>query len=235
MKSFLKMVGSYRHGLIMVLYMIFYLKAFQLLEARQNVEFHLIHFPLDDLIPFQEAFIIPYLLWFPFIALTILYFIFRKGIMKEYYQLTANLIMGMSIFLLVSWLFPNMLELRPVSFERDNLLTSAVAVLYQTDTSTNVLPSIHVFNSLACELAIKTCPTLKGKHGIQFCSTILTLLIILSTMFLKQHSMIDVFLGSVMALLGYEFFYTPGSIPARQPVSRRQLAYAQAGRESKRQ
>ena len=233
MKSFFRGISNYRHGLIMLFYMIFYLKAFQLLEARQNVEFHLIHFPLDDMIPFQEAFIIPYLLWFPFIALTMLYFIFRKGIVREYYQLAANLIMGMSVFLLVSWLFPNMLDLRPQTFERENFLTAAVAALYRTDTATNVLPSIHVFNSFACELAIKTCPTLKGKRAVQISSSVLTILIVLSTMFLKQHSMIDVFLGSVMALFGYELFYTPGSVFVGQQVSRGQLAYAHAGREEK--
>ena len=50
--------------MIALLYMAFYLKAFEWLE--QNiVPRYIIHCKLDEMIPFCEAFIIPYVFWFP--------------------------------------------------------------------------------------------------------------------------------------------------------------------------
>ena len=48
---------------------------------------------------------------------------------------------------------------------------------------------------------------LRNSKKVRNYSLTLTVLIILSTMFLKQHSVIDVFLGMTMALFGYVFFY----------------------------
>ena len=192
-------------------YAVFYIVMFHFLEQRYVPYYHVLHTAFDDMIPFCEFFIVPYLLWFPYMLFTVLYFIFRKGDHKEYYQLCCNMIMGMTIFLIVSWLFPNMQQLRPSVFPRDNVFTDAVRALYRTDTPTNILPSIHVFNSLAIHIAITTSSRLQGKKGLRTASLCLTTLIILSTMFLKQHSLIDVCVGMTMALFGYELFYAPTS------------------------
>ena len=221
---------AYRHGTIILVYMVFYMMMFSWLETRRVYDYHVIHTFLDDFIPFHEIFIIPYLLWFPYMIGTVVYFIFKPAMKNEYYRLISNLMMGMSVFLMVSFLWPNMLELRPTEFARDNILTDAVKWLYRTDTPTNVLPSIHVFNSLACEVAVFTSPNLRKRKVLQAGSMVLTGSIILSTMFLKQHSVVDVCLGSAMALLGYHLFYT-------QPVAlegRRELAMAQAGKNQRR-
>ena len=61
---------------------------------------------------------------------------------------------GMTIFLIICTVFPNALNLRPTVFPRDNMFTDMVKVLYKTDTPTNVLPSIHVFNSIGAGIAI---------------------------------------------------------------------------------
>ena len=135
------------------------------------------------------------------------YFIFINDNKQEYYQLTKNLIMGMTIFLIVSFIYPNGHMLRPDSFARDNIFVQMVEWLYSTDTPTNILPSIHVFNSLAIHKAIVSCQRLKRHRGIQIASWILTILIVLSTMFLKQHSVIDVCLGITMAVAGSLLFY----------------------------
>ena len=79
--------------------------------------------------------------------------------------------------------------------------------LYRTDTPTNVLPSIHVFNSLAVHMSLTNCEALRDHKGVRYGSLVLTLLIIMSNMFLKQHSVIDVCCGATLALFGYLFFY----------------------------
>ena len=127
---------------------------FEYLECRPVWGFHVIDTVFDDYIPFCEYFIVPYLLWFPYQILTVLYFIFRNKNKKEYYQLIFNMMMGMTVFLIVSYAYPNVLHLRPSEFPRENVFTDMVRWLYRTDTPTNVLPSIHVFNSLAVHMSL---------------------------------------------------------------------------------
>ena len=201
-------IKKYKHGFVIVTYAILYLFIFQYLEQRHVYSYHLIHCALVDLIPFCEYFIVPYLLWFPYQVFVVAYFIFFNKNKREYYQLTLNLCMGMTVFLIVSWLYPNIQLLRPAVFADDNLFIRTVQHLYSIDTPTNILPSIHVFNSIAIHLAIRKCEQLKDKKWLKKCAGILTFLIILSTMFLKQHSVIDVTLGSAMAGAGYLLFYS---------------------------
>ena len=214
-----ELYSKYRHGTIILLYMIFYMAAFRFLEDRHVYMYHVVHTFIDDYIPFCEVFIIPYMLWFPFIAATMLWFIFRCPDRSEYYRLTANLIMGMTIFLIVSYAYPNMQELRPHVFARDNVFTDMVGWLYRTDTPTNILPSIHVFNSLACCMAVFNSPSLVRFTRTRQATLALTILIVLSTMFLKQHSFVDVCLGSAMACFGYLLFYTQEDAAQEQALA----------------
>ncbi len=194
--------------MIIGIYALFYIFMFYLLENRDVRVYHIVHTSFDEMIPFCEVFIIPYMLWFPYMIGVVLYFIFRKkGDKSEYYQLCFNLIMGMSIFLIVSYLYPNIQHLRPTEFARDNIFTRAVASLYAKDTPTNILPSIHVFNSMAIHMSVANSKVLQNRRDIRIASLILTTLIILSTMFLKQHSVIDVCLGATMAMFGHLIFY----------------------------
>ena len=203
----MKFLKKYQHGLVITIYALIYLLLFQYLEQRPIYQYHVIHTVFDDYIPFCEYFIIPYLLWFPYMFCAVAYFIFWNDNKREYYQLTKNLCMGMTIFLIVSFIYPNGQMLRPVTFEHDNMFVHMVQWLYASDTPTNILPSIHVFNSLAIHRAITSCQRLQNHRGIRMASWILTLLIVLSTMFLKQHSVVDVCLGVTMAFAGYLIFY----------------------------
>lgn len=203
----IRFLKAYKHGLVLVVFGVFYMMAFQYLEQRTVYGYHVVHTVFDDLIPFCEYFIVPYLLWFPYMAAAVIYFIFFNKNKHEYYQLVRNLIMGMSIFLIVSFIYPNIQHLRPTEFAKDTIFTRLVAQLYRTDTPTNILPSIHVFNSLAIHLALNSCEALREKKKIRCASLILTILIVLSTMFLKQHTVIDVCLGATLALFGAVVFY----------------------------
>ena len=82
----------------------------------------------------------------------------------------------------------------------------AVQMIYHTDTPTNVLPSIHVFNSLACCVAILKNQR-KYKKSTDTACVVLTILIIMSTMFLKQHSVVDVVLAALMYTGCYRIIY----------------------------
>ena len=194
----------YRHAWVL-LYSFIYMPWFCYLEKHRFSHYYLIHSPLDDYIPFVEYFIVPYLLWFLFIAVTIAYFFFTDK--KGYYQLTAFLFTGMTIFLIICTVFPNELNLRPHTLANDTVFTRLVQQLYSTDTPTNVLPSIHVYNSLGAAIAIGHSQALKKHRGIQFVSYGLAGLIILSTMFLKQHSVTDVIAAVALTFMIYPLIY----------------------------
>ena len=222
-------IKKYKHGLIILAYAIVYMTLFGYLEQKPVRGFHVIDTVFDSHIPFCEYFIVPYLLWFQYQVVTVLYFILINKNKKEYYQLILNMMMGMTIFLIVSYIYPNVLHLRPSEFPRENVFTDMVRWLYRTDTPTNVLPSIHVFNSLAVHMSLTNCEALRDHKGVRYGSLVLTLLIILSTMFLKQHSVIDVSCGATLALFGYLFFY-----PQKSTEDSRSIAVEPFGKNNRR-
>lgn len=194
-------IERYKSIVNMFIFMIGYLAAFRWLEQRRIRHYHVIHFVLDDSIPFCEYFIIPYLLWFLFVAFTVLYI----GIVNqdEGRRMGNFLMIGMTVFIIVSTIYPNIQHLRPHTFVRDNVFVDMVRFLYRGDTPTNILPSIHVFNSIGVMIALYRDERCKRHKVIQGALMLLGVSIILATMFLKQHSMIDVF--SAFALSGVTY------------------------------
>lgn len=200
-KSFLY---KYKHGL-MFLYAFIYLPWFLYLERTVVTNYHVIHMKLDDYIPFIEFFIVPYLLWFFYVAGTMLYFFFKNT--KEFYRLSIFLFTGMTIFLIVSTLYPNGHHLRPTVFARDNIFVDAVKILYMSDTATNLFPSIHVFNSIVSHISISKNCFLRTKVLVQKSSFVIMISIVLSTVFLKQHTVFDVIIAIALVLVLYPIFY----------------------------
>ena len=91
-------------------------------------------------------------LWFPYVALTVVLLCIRDK--EESEKLVAFLMAGMTIFIIVSAVFPNGHNLRPKTFAQDNIFIDLIKNLYATDTPTNILPSIHVYNSVAIMIAV---------------------------------------------------------------------------------
>lgn len=201
--------NGYWHIAGLLSYFLVYMVGFAYLENRKG-SIHMIHTALDDDIPFCEYFIIPYVLWYGFVAVTVIYFAVSFQRRKEYNQLASTLCIGATVFLLVSFLYPNGHNLRPELAE-GGICVQLVRLLYQVDTPTNVLPSLHVFNAAACCIAILKSKGMQEKRGIRAAVVFLTIMIILSTMFLKQHSVIDVVLALLMNVLCYQLVYwVPG-------------------------
>lgn len=201
MKTFFQ---KYKHAWVF-LYGLIYFPWFFYLEKTVTYNYKLIQTDFDKSLPFLEIFIIPYLFWFVFVAVTVLYFFFKDK--KEFYRLALFLVIGMTLFLIISTIWPNGQALRPSYFEHDNIFVDMVKHLYQNDTPTNVFPSIHVYNTLGCFIAIKKSEHLKNIRWVQNANWIASALIILSTMFLKQHSIIDGIGAGVLAIISYAFIY----------------------------
>lgn len=180
---------------------------FTTLEKSVVTKYKAIHIWLDDYVPFNEYFIIPYLIWFLYIAAVVLYFFFTSK--EDFYKCCGFLFIGMTICLIIYTFWPNGQNLRPTTFARDNIFVDIVKLIYSTDTNTNVFPSIHVFNSIGAHIAIMSSSRLKKNHFIKQISLILTFTISLSTVFLKQHSVLDGLAAIILAIIMYLIVYTP--------------------------
>ena len=184
---------------------ILYLGCFFFIESR-DVPIHILHTPFDDRIPFCEYFIIPYVMWYLYVAGTVVYLGLTDKSLKEYYRFIINMALGMIVFVAVSFIYPNGQDLRPV-IESDNIFKWAVNFLYTIDTSTNILPSLHVFASVACDIALCRDRRFKNRPFYKWSFHILTIFITLSTMFLKQHSIIDVIAALLCNIAFYPVVY----------------------------
>ena len=191
---------------MLLLYMPIYMYCFTSLEQASDRDFYLISCKLDDMIPFCEFFVIPYFLWFLYMAYGITYIIFRdKG--EDFYRLATMLSIGMTLFIIISFFFPNRIDIRPTSFARDNIFVHLVKYLYTIDTPTNVLPSIHVFNSIAVHIGLSRTDRYRNNKPLTIFSAIFTASIVLSTLFIKQHTIIDAIAGIILLLILYPFIY----------------------------
>ena len=121
------------------------------------------------------------------------------------------IILTYSAALLVFFLFPTCQHLRPAFFLRHDLLTRMIVSIYANDTNTNVCPSIHVIGSVAVWLAARDMEDLSPvlrKYAIPA----MTILISASTVFLKQHSALDVLAALLVCAAAYPLVYR---VPSR--------------------
>ena len=197
---------KYCHAWVL-LYFFVYLAWFIWLEGYVTPDSNYIrmYVPFDDMIPFCEWFLIPYLLWFPYMGVVVTFSVFDGR--SNFFKGAAYLFIGMSLCLLICTLWPNGQDLRVENINRDNILVDMVKTLYATDTNTNVFPSIHTYNSVVAFAIVCHSDKLKGKKAIKIASFILSVSIILSTMFLKQHSVLDAIGGITLAAILYVIIY----------------------------
>lgn len=163
------------------------------ISLERNIDsFHIIHTRVDDAIPFLKGFIIPYLAWFFYIPAVGVYLYHTD--LDGFYDFVEMLVLGMFLSLLICLVFPNGTDMRPVVDPEDGFCDKLVYYLHVMDTSTNIFPSVHVYNSLITNHAVQISKI--GEKYKRF-SFFIAFSICLSTMFLKQHSVVDV-IGAVI-------------------------------------
>lgn len=186
--SHLKLLGWW------ILYFLLYLLTENLIPAEKCTP---VYMKLDDLIPFREEFVVPYVLWYGLIVITLLYFLLYnvEGFRGFQTFIAVTQVVAMAVYIL----FPTRQDLRPEVFPRENFFTDIVALLYGADTNTGVCPSLHVSFSIGIASA-----WLKEKDVCALWKIFIVVFVIficLSTMFIKQHSAVDFFAALPLCLL----------------------------------
>lgn len=195
--SHLKLLGGW------IVYFILYFLTENLIPPEKCTS---VHIWLDDVIPFCEWFLIPYVLWYGLIAFSLGYFALYN--IDSFKKLSKYIFITQMVAMAIYILFPSRQDLRPEVFPRENFLTWCIGLIYSFDTSTGVCPSLHVAYSLGiASVWLRE----KGVKVIwKVLLVVLVILICLSTMFIKQHSAMDFFAAlPVCALAEILVFYNP--------------------------
>ena len=102
MKTLKDRIWERRRGVALILgFMVVYMICFTWLENRTGVPIHLLEIRADDYIPFCEYFIIPYFMWFGYIAVTVVYFTLFQDNNQDWWRLVLTLGFGMTLFIVV--------------------------------------------------------------------------------------------------------------------------------------
>ena len=116
----------------------------------------------------------------------------------------------MAVFLAVCFIFPNGQDLRPELGEGENIFQKLCIMLYDSDTSTNILPSLHCYNAVVCCIALLRDKAVKSRRVLCVFFVVLTISIMMATLFLKQHTIIDVVAAILLNYFAYMMFYRLG-------------------------
>ena len=164
---------------------------------------HVIHSTLDDMIPFNEFFVIFYVGWYVLIVISLGYFLLYS--VQSFRNLQTYIIITQILAMAVYILYPSRQDLRPDVFPRENILTGLMSLIYSFDTNTGVLPSLHVAYSMGIAST-----WLREKSASPLIKTIITvfsLMVCISVAFVKQHSVLDIFAAIPVCLVAEWFVF----------------------------
>ena len=162
-----------------------------------------IYCALDDLIPFNEWFVLFYVGWYALVFGTLAYTFFFD--VPRFKKVQTFIMITQAVAMLCYILWPSRQDLRPETFPRENFLTSVMAFIYSFDTSTGVCPSLHVGYSLGILSVGLKDETLPG--WIKALLTLFVIGVCCAVCFVKQHSALDVFAALPVCLLAEALVY----------------------------
>lgn len=158
---------------------------------------HVIHCGLDDIIPFNEYFLIFYCSWYALIVISLLYFLLYD--IDSFRRLQVFIIITQAVAMVVYIVYPSIQLLRPEVFPRENALTALMAFIYDFDTPTGVCPSLHVAYTMGIVSV-----WLKRRETPTWTRALLVFLLVMisvSTAFVKQHSVVDIIAAIPLGML----------------------------------
>ena len=195
--------------------------------------FHVIHCAIDDLIPFNEYFLLFYCFWYAWIVISLLYFMLYD--IESFRNLQIFIIITQVVAMMIYIAWPSIQLLRPEVFPRDNALTALMRFIYAFDTPTGVCPSLHVAYSMGImSVWLKYRPralsggdvsargenadrnpddgSLSARAGKLLAAwkvfnVISFILVSISTAFVKQHSVVDIIAALPLGILAELIVY----------------------------
>lgn len=196
-----KEYGYFLYALIVPAYIALFM-ILQSIITPDNVDYIVSYIPLDDMIPFCEWFILPYMMWYPFLLGIGFYLMFTDpDTFRRYLLYIAT---AFCTYVLISFIIPNGQNLRVDidALGRKNFALEMLRGIYTVDPNTNVCPSPHVVGSIGVAFATFSTPRVKN-IGVKVYTVIMAILISISTVFVKQHSLLDILVAIPYSIIFY--------------------------------
>jgi membrane-associated phospholipid phosphatase len=150
----------------------------------------------DRVTPFLKVFVVPYLFWYIFLVFGLLYLcsLNRSGFYKTVLIYDLGILSASLIYYVFQTTVP-----RP-SLIGDDWLTSMVSFVYQMDQPYNCFPSTHV---LTTYLIMRSIQQYSQSAGLKLVTHLIGLSIILSTVLIKQHVILDAIASIIIVEILY--------------------------------
>ena len=149
---------------------------------------------LDSKIPLIKYFVIPYYMWYALVLFSFIYIYGKNN--EEFYKFAKCIVLTMLSALVIFIFFQTSVS-RPIIIG-DDVFSNMIRSIYENDRPVNCCPSLHVALALIC--SIWGCRVSENKI-LKSTVIIVGYLIILSTLFIKQHVIIDVIVAFVQVLI----------------------------------
>lgn len=194
--NFMPVIKKYYFPIIFSLIITLYQAFIYFMAKFTPFPVHAVGGQIDNIIPFLPVFIIPYVLWYLFLVMVpcVLY----ENDKSDFYWYITSTILINTVAVLIFVFYPTIL-IRP-NFVVDNIFTWLLNIIYMEDTpALNCFPSIHCASCFSVIFIM-----LKGNKIKKSCKAFWifsSVIIILSTLFIKQHALIDVVGAFFVSLL----------------------------------
>ncbi|WP_291637879.1 phosphatase PAP2 family protein [Clostridium sp.] len=153
---------------------------------------------IDKTIPFLKIFILPYIMWYGYIFIGLIYLCMKNR--KTYYTSLISLNIGIVACYITYAIFQTTVT-RPILTNSD-ILSKLVNMIYMNDNPFNCFPSMHVTTTY---IIMKGINDTQNSIITSFLFNIIGILIIISTQFVKQHVILDLIFAMLLSEIIFRF------------------------------
>lgn len=164
---------------------------------------HVVHSPVDNMIPFNEYFLLFYCFWYVLIVISLGYFLLYD--IRKFKELQVFIMITQAVAMFVYIVYPSVQMLRPAVMPHDNFFCDLMSFIYSVDTPTGVCPSLHVAYSIG--IGTVWCKYKDASKWWKIFVVASVVMICLSVMFVKQHSFVDVMCAIPVCIAAYILVY----------------------------
>lgn len=152
---------------------------------------------LDNKIPFVPQFIIPYVIWYFYVFFALFYFCIKDY--EKYKKMLMTMLIGLTTCYIIYFFFPTTVV--RASNIGNSLTEKLVKIIYQADKPFNCFPSIHVLQTIIVMTYVHSSKQVRLFSKVFV--DVIGISIIISTLFVKQHAMLDAVGGILVAWIAY--------------------------------
>lgn len=155
--------------------------------------------PLDDMIQIIAWFSIIYVGCYIFWAVN--YILVGKVNKEHFYKFATSIFVSYTLCGIIFIVFPTRIDRPDITV--NTLSDMVMNYVYSSDTPVNLFPSMHCLISWFCYIGIRNCKEIPLIYRLF--SLIMAILVCISTVVIKQHFIVDIFAGVIIAELVYYF------------------------------